>query len=261
MLLALDVGNTQVTLGVFPFDQGRPVRSPSQVWRMATRRDSTADEYGTQILDFFHYAGLEASQVQGVALASVVPPLDAVFRDVARAYFKRPALVIGPGVKTGVNILYENPTEVGADRIVNAAAAFERVKGSCIVVDFGTATTFDCVSRKGEYLGGAIAPGPLMAAQSLAEKTAKLPWLGALRPPKNAVGRTTVDSMCSGLFYGYVGLTDELLRRLKKEMGGTPDVLATGGWAALLAPSVKAIKKVVPELTLEGLRIVWERNI
>jgi type III pantothenate kinase len=261
MLLAIDIGNTQITLGVFSLEQSRPLRGVAASWRMSTDPRATSDEYGTKLLDFFHYAGLESSRVQGVAVASVVPALDGVFRETAKRYFNAPALFVGPGVKTGVNVLYENAAEVGADRIVNAAAAFDRVKGACIVVDFGTATTFDCVNRKGEYMGGAIAPGPLMAASALSEKTAKLPQLGAFRKPPAAIGRNTLDSMNSGLFHGYAGLTEEILRQLRKEMGGTPRVLATGGLAALLAPAVKSIKRVEPDLTLEGLRLIWERNL
>ncbi|HRY29566.1 MAG TPA: type III pantothenate kinase [Elusimicrobiota bacterium] len=228
---------------------------------MATVRTATSDEYGTKILDFLHYASIESSQIGGVALASVVPPLDGVFLDAVKKYFKTTPLVVGPGVKTGMNILYDNAAEVGADRIVNALAAFDRLGGPCIVVDFGTATTFDCVNRKGDYLGGAIAPGPLLAAASLWEKTAKLPLLGAFRKPPSALGKNTHDSMSSGLFYGYIGLTEELLRQLKKEVGGEPKIMATGGLAGLLAPYIKAIKKVDPDLTLEGLRLVWERNL
>lgn len=261
MLLAIDIGNTQITLGVFRTDQGKPLKGVLSSWRMSTLPHATSDEYGTKILDLFHYAGVESSRVQGVAVASVVPALDAVFRETAKRYFNAAALFVGPGVKTGVNVLYENAAEVGADRIVNAAAAFERVKGACIVVDFGTATTFDCVNRRGEYMGGAIAPGPLMAVSALSEKTAKLPQLGAFREPRSAIGRNTVDSMCSGLFYGYVGLTEEVLRRLRREMGGEPKVIATGGLAGLLAPAIKMIKKVEPDLTLEGLRLIWERNL
>lgn len=260
MLLAIDIGNTQITLGTFRLEQGRPLKGVTASWRMATDPRATADEVGTKILDFFHYAGLESARVRGVAVASVVPPLDAVFREMTKTYFKASALFVGPGVKTGVNVLSENPAEVGADRVVNAAAAFDRVGGACIVVDFGTATTFDCVNRRGDYMGGVIAPGPLMAAQALAEKTAKLPLLGAFRVPKDPIGRTTVDSMLSGLYYGYIGLTEEILRRLKKSMGGNPAVLVTGGHATLLAPALKSVKKVVPDLTLEGIRLVWERN-
>jgi type III pantothenate kinase len=261
MLLAIDIGNTQVTLGVFRTDQGKPLKGVAASWRMKTDPHATSDEYGTKVLDFFHYAGVESSRVQGVAVASVVPALDAVFRETAKKYFNVSALFVGPGVKTGVNILYENAAEVGADRIVNAAAAFDRVKGSCIVVDFGTATTFDCVNRRGEYMGGAIAPGPHMAAAALSEKTAKLPQFGSFRQPRSAIGRNTLDSMLSGLFYGYVGLTEEILRRLRREMGGSPRVIATGGLAGLLAPAIKAIKKVEPDLTLDGLRLIWERNL
>jgi type III pantothenate kinase len=260
MLLAIDIGNTQITLGVFKMDQDRPLKGVAASWKMSTNTQATSDEYGIKIQDFFHYAGLESAAVKGLAVASVVPPLDGAFRELGEKFFKTKPLFVGPGVKTGVNILAENPAEVGADRIVNSAGAFERVGGACIVVDFGTATTFDCVNGRGDYIGGVIAPGPVMAAEALYRKTAKLPLLGVFNPPKNAIGRNTIECMKSGLFYGYLGLTQEILRRLKKEMGGRVTILATGGLATAWAPSVKLIRKVYPDLTLEGLRLIWERN-
>ncbi len=256
MLLAVDIGNTHITIGAFR----PPSRTVAASWRLATRRDSTEDEYGVLLPGLLRAAGLDPAGIRDVIVSSVVPPLDPVFRELARKYFKATALFVGPGMKTGVRVLYDNPAEVGADRIVNAAAAHARVKGACVVVDFGTATTFDCVSARGDYLGGVIAPGPMMAARALAEKTAKLPLLGVFRRPARVIGKNTLDSMSSGLFHGYVGLTEEILRRLKAEMGGKPAVLATGGLAGLLAPSVKDIQKVIPDLTLEGLFLLWTRN-
>jgi type III pantothenate kinase len=266
MLLTVDIGNTNVTLGVFPLEGKALVTS----WRLSTHSHFTADDYGPHIHHLFRCAGLDPSLVRGVAVASVVPPLDRVWEDMSQRYFQVRPLFVGPGaigsgaigsgVKTGVKVLYKNPGEVGADRIVNAAAAYSRLKRSCIVVDFGTATTFDCVGRRGEYLGGAIAPGPAMAAEALARNTAKLPLLGLFRKPISPIGKTTEEGLYSGLFYGYVGLTREILKRLKGEMGGSPPVLATGGLAPLLGPAVGGIRGVFPDLTLEGLRIIWEMN-
>ncbi|HOW28156.1 MAG TPA: type III pantothenate kinase [Elusimicrobiota bacterium] len=259
MLLAVDIGNTQIALGLFKMDQGKTVKGNVFSWRMKTDRDSTADEYGIKILDLFHYASVESAAVKGLIIASVVPPLDRPFHDMAKKYFKRDALFIEPGVKTGINILYHSPSELGADRIVNAVAAYDMVKGAAIVVDFGTATTFDCITQKGEYLGGMIAPGILMSSEALAEKTAKLPRVD-VHAPKSVIGKSTVESMRAGIFYGYIGLVEEIVRQLKKEMGGTPKVLATGGLASLMAPSTKCIKKVMPDMTLEGLRLIWDMN-
>lgn len=196
-----------------------------------------------------------------MAVASVVPPLDPVYRDLSEKFNKCPVFFVEAGVKTGVKVLLDNPKEVGADRVVNAAAAFARVKGPLIVADFGTATTFDCVDKNGAYLGGAIAPGPQMAAETLYQRTAKLPLLGAFRQPPRAIGKNTQDSIASGLFHGYVGLTRGLLAKLVKEMRTKPTVLATGGLASLLAPSVPEIQEVIPDLTLEGIWRIWRLNV
>ncbi len=287
MLLAIDIGNTNITLGLFPAkgetprsrtaraalsgdseDGARPRGSPPRAalprtlrtWRLATRPRATADDYGPEILALLREAGRSPAALSGVAVASVVPSLDPVFRDISRAALSRPALFVEPGVKTGVRILYDNPAEVGADRVANAAAAFARERRSCVVVDFGTATTFDCVTRRGEYRGGVIAPGPRMAAESLARRTAKLPLLSGFHKPARAIGTNTLDSIASGLYHGYVGLTREILRRLMREMEGTPAVLATGGLAPLIAPEIPGIKEVVPDLTLEGLWLIWRLN-
>ncbi len=256
----MDIGNTNVTVGALP------VRAPSGApalmagWRLATHRHATADELSVTLLSLVATAGLDLRRLEGVAVASVVPPLDPVFRDLSEKHLKRSPLFVAAGVKTGVKILYDSPSEVGADRVVNAAAAYARVKGPLIVVDFGTATTFDCVNGDGAYLGGAIAPGPQMSAEILYQRTAKLPLLGAFRQPPHAIGKNTQDSIASGLFHGYVGLTRGLLARLAKEMGGKPKVLATGGLSALLAPSLPEINAVVPDLTLEGLWRIWQLN-
>jgi type III pantothenate kinase len=260
MLLVVDIGNTNVTLGLFPMDQGRPASRLRASWRLSTLHHGTSDEYGMKILALARHAAVEPAHIRAMAVASVVPPLDPVFQDVGKAYFHLSPLFVGPDIETGVKVLYANPSEVGADRIVNAAAAYDLVKGACLIVDFGTATTFDCVNSRGDYMGGVIAPGPRMAAEALAQKTAKLPLVGAFRRPSSVIGKTTMDSLLSGLFYGYAGLTEEILRRLKNEMGGNPVVLATGGLAPLMRSSVKSIKRIEPDLTLQGLRLIWERN-
>jgi type III pantothenate kinase len=258
--LAVDIGNTNVTLGALPAEKKRDAPALLAGWRLATHRHATADEVGVTLLGLLSAAGLSLDQLAGVVVASVVPPLDPVFRELSEKQLKRRPLFVVPGIKTGVKILYDVPGEVGADRVVNAAAAFARVRGPLIVADFGTATTFDCVDRRGAYLGGAIAPGPQMAAEVLYQRTAKLPLVGAFHRPPHAIGKNTQDSIASGLFHGYVGLTRGLLRQIAKEMGGRPTVLATGGLAAVLAPAVPEIEAVVPNLTLEGLWKIWHLN-
>lgn len=234
---------------------------PLSVWRLSTHRHVTADEVGVTLRALIGSAGLDLSLLRAVAVASVVPPLDPVFRDVAIKSLQCPAFFVDAGVKTGVKVLLDNPKEVGADRVVNAAAAFARVKGPLIVADFGTATTFDCVDRAGAYLGGAIAPGPQMAAETLYQRTAKLPLVGSLRKPSKAIGKNTQDSIASGLFHGYVGLTRGILASLKSEMRGKTRILATGGLASLLAPSLPEIEGVFPDLTLEGIWLIWRLNV
>jgi type III pantothenate kinase len=267
MLLAIDIGNTNITLGLFPAAPAAPRRSgpPAppkalQTWRLSTRSHLTADDYGPSLRSLLQSAGLDPDRLAGVAVASVVPALDPVFREVADRYLGRPALFVGPGVATGVRVLVDAPAEVGADRIVNAAAAFARKRRACIVVDFGTATTFDCVSAGGDYRGGVIAPGPVMAAEGLARRTAKLPHVGVFRRPARALGTNTLDSIAAGLYHGYVGLTREILRRLLAEMKGRPAILATGGLAPLIGPEIGDIKEIVPDLTLEGLWLIWRLN-
>jgi type III pantothenate kinase len=253
MLLAFDVGNTTIAIGLF--------RGPKLIrsWKIKTDREKTSDEYGALLLNLFEIGALHAKKLEAAILSSVVPPLTPVLQDTCRAYFDLDPLVVGPGLRTGMPILYENPLEVGADRIVAAVAAFEKHGGPAIVVDFGTATTFDAVSAKGEYLGGAIAPGIQIAAEALYLKTARLPRI-EIRKPKRAIGRTTVSSMQSGLYFGYIGLVTNTIREVEKELGKKAVVIATGGFGGEITPAIPAIDHYEPDLVLEGLRIVYERN-
>lgn len=251
-LLAVDIGNTNITLGVF--QDSKLIRS----WRMETRTSTTADEYGIKIQDLFSYSDMDPRALSGMALASVVPTLTKAFEDLAEKVFRLGCYTIRPE-SCGVRVLSENPKEVGADRIVNVAAVHALLGGPAIVVDFGTATTFDCASSKGEYWGGAIAPGPQLSADSLSLKTAQLPRVAIVRP-KRALGRNTTECLQSGLFYGYLGLVGGILQALKREMPAKTKVVATGGLAHLFAPETPLIQKVVPDLTLQGIRILWEKN-
>ena len=253
MLLAVDIGNTTIALGVF---RGRTFAAD---WRIKTDKDKTGDEYGVLLLSLFRRAGIRTDRIGAVIISSVVPPLTPIFQAVSEDLFGKKALVVGPGLRTGMPILYENPLEVGADRVVASIAAFEKYGGPCVVVDFGTATTFDAVSTKGEYLGGAIAPGIQISAEALYLKTARLPRI-EIRKPKKAIGRTTVASMQSGLYFGYVGLVVHTIAQIGKELGRGFHVVATGGFGAQIAAEIPAIEAYEPSLVLEGLRVVYERN-
>ena len=229
-------------------------------WRVATSRTSTVDEYGVLFRNLFSMAGLESKGIQGIVISSVVPPLDSVLRQVCERYFNLRPLYVEPGIKTGMPVHYDNPAEVGADRIVNGVAAFEKYGGPCVVVDFGTATTFDCVSAKGEYLGGVICPGIGISADALFERTARLPRV-EIRKPARVIGSNTVGSLQSGLYYGYLGLVDGILELLLAELGAETRVIATGGLGPMIGTGSKYIKNVDDFLTLDGLRIIWERKL
>ena len=254
MLLVMDVGNTNTVLGVY--ETTRLVAH----WRLTTVRDRTVDEYGILARTLLSLAGIEVSAIHDIIIASVVPPLNSVLEAMALSYFNLRPLFVEPGVKTGMPILYENPQEVGADRIVNGVAAYERCKSAVIVVDFGTATTFDAISAKGEYLGGAIAPGLSISAEALFERAARLPRVDIRRPPK-VIGRNTTQSLQSGLFHGYIALVQGILDRMRQEMGEKVRTIGTGGLVLALESDLRSVlDDLDPNLTLEGLRIIHERN-
>jgi type III pantothenate kinase len=253
MLLALDVGNTNTVIGVF---DGATLKVH---WRLSTRRAGTSDEYGIFIKGLFDFAGLDFRGVTAVILSTVVPTVQGPLEEMSRQFFGVEPMLVGPGIKTGMPILYESPRDVGADRIVNAVGAFEAYGGPSIVVDFGTATTFDAISVKGEYLGGAICPGIGISAEALFQRAAKLPRVDIVKP-KVVIGKNTVGSMQAGLYFGYLSLVEGIVARMREEMGGRPKVIATGGLAQLVLGDSTVVDQVDPLLTLNGLRILYERN-
>lgn len=253
MLLVIDVGNTNIVLGVY---EGTELVDH---WRISTDRLRTTDEYGVLIRELFYLNEVNAESIDSIIISSVVPPVMPTLERMCQRYFGLSPLIIGPGVKTGMDIKYDNPREVGADRIVNAVAAYDKYGGPVIIVDFGTATTFCAVDGKGVYLGGSICPGIGISTEALVQRTAKLPRI-EVRRTDGVICRNTVESMQAGVFYGFVGQVEGIVTRMRKELGQTAKIVATGGYAVIIAPETAAIDVVEPMLTLEGLRIIYERN-
>ncbi len=254
MLFCIDIGNTNIVLGLC---EGEKVLHH---WRLRTEREITTDELGILVRNLFASSGVDLSAVRNIIISSVVPPLMNTFEDFSRRYFRVKPLVVGPDTRTGMPILYDNPKEVGADRIVNSVAAYEKYRTSLVVIDFGTATTFDCVSREGAYLGGAISPGVLISCEALFQKASRLPRVEIFAKPKTVIAKDTMSSMNVGIVYGYAGLVDGIVRRIKREMGQDPTVIATGGLAPLICEEAETIDHVEEFLTLEGLILIFKRN-
>ncbi len=252
MILALDVGNSNIKMGLYKN------KKMIQYARFATEVGKTSDEYGLMLMNVFAYAGLDKNKVNGAIMASVVPSINYTMEHMIRTFFNIDTLAVGPGTKTGMNILYDNPKEVGSDRIVTAIAAFEKTKGPCIIIDFGTATTFGAVNENGSFLGGAIMPGIKISMDALVESSAKLPKIELIRPDK-AIGRNTITNMQSGIINGFVGAVDNIASLMRKELG-TAKVIATGGLARLIAPLTNCIDETDGKLALKGLITVYERN-
>jgi type III pantothenate kinase len=253
VLLAIDIGNTNVVLGLF---DGSELQHH---WRLGTRSHVTSDECAVLVRSLFEIAGVDAGGKHDAILSCVVPPLSPIFERMCTKLFGREALVVGPGTRTGMPIRVDNPREVGADRIVNSVAAFERFGGPVVVIDFGTATSFDCVSADGEFVGGAIVPGILVSLEALVERASKLSSVEIERPP-SVIGRNTVQSLQSGIVFGYAGLVDAMVERIRAELGAACRAVATGGLAHVIASESRTIERVEPYLTLEGLRLIHERN-
>lgn len=255
MIVVVDIGNTNIVLGIY---SGRELRHH---FRLSTNRNATVDEYGVLINNLFQMAGIHMNDIQGVIISSVVPPLKRIIEEMSKKYIGKTPLMVGPGIKTGLNLRYENPREVGADRIVNAVAAVDIYKGGpLVVVDFGTATTFDCIDQESNYLGGVIVPGIGISTEALYQRASQLPRID-LEKPKKVIGRNTIHAMQSGIIFGYAGQVDGIVERIRKEMQvDSLQVVATGGLAELIAPETRSIQEVNQLLTLEGLRLIYEKN-
>ncbi len=253
MLLAIDIGNTAIVAGIFDDDKLKAT------WRLATEIHRLADEYGALLLSLLQLQRLSSSKITGAALCSVVPPLISVFQEVCQRYFRTSPLIVEAGIKTGIRICVDNPRELGPDRVVNAVAAHHLYGEPIIVIDFGTATTFDVISKEGDYLGGAIAPGISIASEALFTRTAMLPRIKLTRP-KQVIGKSTVSAMQSGIIFGYIGLIESMIQRIGQELGSKAKVVATGGYVYPLAKEIPAIEIINPDLPLIGLRLVYEMN-
>ncbi len=254
MLLCIDVGNTNIVMGVA--EQDRIIAH----WRIRTEKDATSDEIGIIVANLFETPGLHTKDITDIIVSCVVPSLLNVLEEFSQRYFGISPMIVGPGLKTGILIKYNNPRDVGADRVVNAVAAYEKYRTDLIIVDFGTATTFDCVSEDGAWIGGAIAPGVIISCEALFEKASKLPRVEILAKPKNVIAKDTVSAMNAGIVYGFAGLVDGIVKLIKKEMGGNPTVIATGGIAPIISKESETIEHVDESLTLQGLMIIHGRN-